>query len=56
MIPKGLIISIQGDEESKDFYDFKFIKRMAIAAEQNGAVAVRIEGVENVAHLKRIMY
>jgi N-acylglucosamine-6-phosphate 2-epimerase len=52
---EGLIISCQPDTGDEPFYDYEFIKRFALAAEYGGASAVRIEGVENIRELGKVI-
>ncbi|MDW8109359.1 MAG: N-acetylmannosamine-6-phosphate 2-epimerase [Candidatus Kryptonium sp.] len=47
----GIIVSCQPDELGL-FSDVKFIVEFAVSAELGGAVAVRIEGVENIRAVK----
>ena len=52
-LPRGIIVSCQPASNNESFYDYEFIKRMALAAEYGGCVALRIEGKENVRKIIR---
>ena len=53
LIKKGLIVSCQPNSIEDTFYDIKFINRMCLAAQSGNAVALRVEGVENIRQLSK---
>ena len=55
ILSKGLFVSCQPAIGDETFYDFEMIKRFALAAAYGDAKALRIEGVENVKKIIKIV-